>query len=122
MTKLVLIFALILSPLASSQTTRWTKRNSADYTVNIHVAASRIGIDCDSASCKNAQILSVLIDGIKYELQSETYFPKGIVALGDYKAALIGDKAKPTREFTRTYDLMFPDKSTRTFRVIGQTE
>jgi len=53
---------------------------------------------------------------------SETVLPKGVVALGDYKARLVNDKQKPTHEFTRDYDLKFPDGSTRKFSVIGQTE
>jgi len=70
---------------------------------------------------QDAQQLTILIDGVKYELESETFFPKGIVALGDYEAELIDDQ-KPTHEFTRAYDLIIPDGSTRKFRVIGQTE
>ena len=58
----------------------------------------------------------------KYELESSTFFPKGIVALGDYKAKLVSDQVKPTHEFNRTYELMFPDGSTRKFRVTGQAE
>jgi hypothetical protein len=121
MTRFALFSALMLSLSAYPQTVRWTNTNSADYTVNIHVSASRIGIDCSGSSCKSVQELTVLIDGVKYELESETFFPKGVVALGDYKAALIEDKQKPTHEFTRSYDLMFPE-TTRKFRVTGQME
>lgn len=62
------------------------------------------------------------IEGKKYQLESETFFSKGLVALGDYHAKLSDHKEKPTKEFTRSYDLMFPDGSTRTFNVIGQME
>jgi hypothetical protein len=99
---------------------------SADYNLTIHVSQTRIGSDCSvsqgDSSCKSAQQLSVLVDGAKYELESETFFPKGIVALGDYKARLIKDQQKPTHEFNRAYELMFPDGSTRKFRVTGQVE
>ena len=100
---------------------------AADYTVGVHVTASRIGSDCGevskgSSSCRATQVLDVLIDGSKYELRSETILAKGVVALGDYKAKLVSDKQKPTHEFTREYDLMFPDGSTRKFSVIGQME
>ncbi|MHB1937863.1 MAG: hypothetical protein ACYCOR_14920 [Acidobacteriaceae bacterium] len=39
-----------------------------------------------------------------------------------HKARLIKDKQKPTHEFNRSYELMFPDGSTRKFRVTGQVE
>ena len=68
------------------------------------------------------QQISVLIDGAKYEMESVTNLPKGIVALGDYKAKLVKDQQKPTHEFNRTYELMFPDGSTRQFVVTGQME
>ena len=101
-------------------------QKSSDYAIKVHVSASRIGYDCGvtkgESSCKSVQQVTVMIDGAKYELQSQTYFPKGIVALGDYQAKLVSDEQKPTHEFTRTYDLMFPDGSTRKFHVIGQTE
>jgi hypothetical protein len=100
---------------------------AAGYTVGVHVTASRIANDCGnvnkgSSSCRATQILEAVIDGGKYQLRSETILPKGVVALGDYKAKLVSDKQKPTREFTREYDLMFPDGSTRKFSVIGQME
>lgn len=100
---------------------------SADYSIKVHVTASRIGTDCGSVTngnsgCKSVQQISAMVDGVKYEMESETFFPKGIVALGDYEAKLVDDQQKPTREFSRSYDLMFPDGSTRKFRVIGQTE
>jgi hypothetical protein len=90
---------------------------SADYNINIHVSESRIG-----TGRANVQELSVLVDGAKYEMESLTNLPKGIVALGDYKAKLVKDQQKPTHEFNRTYELMFPDGSTREFMVTGQIE
>jgi|SRR6185437_12049369 len=112
-----------LSLLMASLLT-YAQPKDSGYTVTIHVSASRIAADCGvfsgDSSCKTAQQLTVLIDGAKYEIESETFFPKGIVALGDYKAKLIEDQQKPTHEFSRAYELMFPDGSTRKFRVIGQ--
>jgi hypothetical protein len=100
---------------------------AADYTTGVHVTASRIGSDCGevskgTSSCRATQMLEAAVDGKKYELRSETILQKGVVALGDYKAKLVSDKQKPTHEFTREYDLMFPDGSTRKFSVIGQME
>ena len=119
MTKTVLALSLLFSlPL-------FAQSPSADYNLNIHVSESRIGTVCGpvfNTSCDSLQELSVLIDGAKYELESKTVLTKGIVALGDYKAKLVKDQQKPTHEFNRTYELMFPDGSTRQFIVTGQVE
>jgi hypothetical protein len=114
---LLLIFAAPL--LAFSQ-------SKADYTIPVHVLESHIGLSCDTnkgtSTCKSTQVLTAQVEGKKYQLQSETFFSKGLVALGDYSAKLGDHKEKPTGEFTRSYSLMFPDGSTRTFNVIGQSE
>lgn len=120
MTKTILALTLLFSlPLFAASP-------AADYNLTIHVSETRIGTDCGVAvgnsTCKSVQLLSALVDGAKYELESETFFPKGIVALGDYKARLIPGQEKPTHELNRSYELMFPDGSTRKFRVIGQVE
>lgn len=100
---------------------------AADYPVSVHVTTSRMGKDCGevtkgSSGCKVTQVLDVVIDGTKYELQAETLLAKGVVALGDYKARLVSDKKKPTNEIMRQYELQFPDRSTRKFEVIGVME
>jgi hypothetical protein len=121
MTKTILTLTLLFSlPLFANSP-------SADYNITIHVSESRIGTVCSrvnkgDSNCDSAQRILGLIDGAKYELESKTVFPKGIVALGDYKAKLIKDQQKPTHEFNRTYSLMFPDGSTRDFVVTGQVE
>lgn len=98
-------------------------QSKQDYPITIHITASYIGESCDvGTSCKPKQILDVVIAGKKYELQSLTYFPKGVVPLGDYPAKLHENRVKPTGEFWRSYDLMFPNGSTRIFKVIGVME
>lgn len=121
MTKTILALSLLFSlPLFAASP-------SADYNITIHVSESRIGTDCGSvikgdSFCKSVQKLSVMIDGAKYELEAETRTPKGIIAIGDYKAKLVKDQQKPTHEFSRIYELMFPDGTTRQFTVTGQIE
>lgn len=116
---LLFVSAMVLASPANAQKT-------SDYAIKVHVSASHIGYTCGvlngDSSCKSVQQVTAIIDGAKYELQSETFFPKGIVALGDYQAKLVSDEQKLTHEFTRTYELMFPDGSTRKFRVIGAME
>ncbi len=101
-------------------------QSKAGYTIPVHVMETHIGLSCTTtkgtSSCKSTQVLTAQVEDKKYELESETFFSKGLVALGDYQAKLGDHKEKPTGEFTRSYNLMFPDGSTRTFNVIGQIE
>lgn len=111
--KITLAVLLALSAFA------WAKENPnlADYTINVHVSASRTA----SGGVHNAwQRLNVLIDGKKYELESG--FPNELLALGDYKARLIKDEHPTTYDSFQVYEFLFPDQKTRKFTVVGQTE
>jgi hypothetical protein len=92
--------------------------------VTVHVVASRNGSSCDvtHGDTSHTQQLTVLVDGRKYELESERPVDKAVVALGDYQAKLVADDQKPTREITRSYELVFPDRSTRKFKVVAAIE
>lgn len=91
--------------------------NPAEYTVNIHVSASRMVPEHGA----RFQGLNVVIDGKKYELESE-YASNVLLALGDYKAKLVKDEHKVTYESYQVYEFLFPDQRTRKFIVVGQTE
>jgi hypothetical protein len=62
-------------------------QSKADYTIPVH--ESRIGLSCNTtkgtSSCKSTQVQTAQVEGKKYELESETFFSKGLVALGDYQ-------------------------------------
>ncbi len=120
MLKLLLSLLLFAPPLLAFA------QSKADFTLSLHVSESHLGLSCNTnkgtSSCKSTQVLTAKVEGKKYQLESETFLPKGLVALGDYSAKLSDHKEKGTGEFTRSYDLMFPDGSTRTFNVIGQVE
>jgi hypothetical protein len=45
-----------------------------------------------------------------------------LLALGDYKAKLVKDEHKTTYGSNQVYEFLFPDKKTRQFTVVGQTE
>lgn len=60
-----------------------------------------------------------VIDGKKYELQSELAIGK-VVALGNYKAKLITNR-KSAYESLQVYEFLMPDK-TRQYEVVGQSE
>jgi hypothetical protein len=88
--------------------------NPSEYTVNIHVSSSSIADG-------GRQQLSVVIEGKNYTLESEIS-PYLLLALGDYKAKLVKDEHKTTYDSAQIYEFMFPDKKTRRFTVIGQSE
>jgi len=121
MSKLFFLLLLAFPGALQAQT------NSAGYNVTIHVTQTRVAVGfgdgtLGASSLRIEQRLTAKVGGSTYELTSDTALPKGVVALGDYKAKLVKDETKPTNEFMKTYDLMFPDGSTRKFQVTGQME
>jgi hypothetical protein len=95
----------------------WPNPTPADYTINIHVNASRSVIERD---INPWQELSVVIDGRKYELKG--YGEGVLLALGDYKAKLVKDEHKGTYDSLQVYEFLFSDRRTRKFSVVGQAE
>lgn len=87
--------------------------NPAEYTVSVHVSSSTIAA--------SRQDLSVVIEGKNYNLESELT-PSTLLALGDYKAKLVRDEHKTSYDSLQIYEFLFPDKKTRRFVVIGQSE
>jgi hypothetical protein len=84
--------------------------NPADYTINVHVSASRV---------KNAGItLTAIVDGKKSELLGNG----ALLIPGDYKAKLIRNDHKNAYEIYQVYEFLFPDKKTRTYTLIGIME
>ncbi len=94
--------------------------NPAEFTVNVHVAASRVAIEMRIGSDVQYQVLNVVIDGKKYELKCRSM--NGVLALGDYKAKLIKDEHKTAYDSSQVYEFLLPDKKLRQFEVTGQTE
>ena len=89
--------------------------NPAEYTTNLHVSSSRID------NKYGGQALSVIIDGKKCELLSES--PIGqLLGLGDYRARLVKDEHKTAYDSLRVYEFLFPDQKTRKFDLVWQTE
>ena len=86
--------------------------NSAEYTINVHVNSSSI-------DRHGTQLLNVVIDGKKYELQSELAIGR-LLALGDYKAKLVTNR-QSAYEVLRVYEFLLPDK-TRRYEVVAQAE
>lgn len=93
--------------------------NPDEYTVNVHVTTSRTLIE--GSSLARQQKLNVVIDGKKYELESDIS-PNWLLALGDYKAKLVKDEHRGKYDSIQIYEFLFPDNKTRQFRVVGQSE
>ncbi len=132
--KKVLIAILMLTPALSWAATK-PAPNPADYTVTVHVQSSQLTIGCfgppsDCSAGHQVQHLAVVVDGKKYELESE--FENYLLRVGDYKARIY---AAPTNrpgfekndtpnayEYRRNYEFLFPDGQTRVYMVMGESE
>ena len=113
--KKITIVILLLSVFA----TAGPNPNPAQYTVKVHVSTSHMVVE--GTSIARRQKLNVVIDGKKFELESEIS-PNALLALGDYKAKLVKDEHRGGYDSDQVYELIFPDGKARQFRVIGQSE
>ena len=100
----------------------WAAPNPDGYSINTHFVSSySFTVPGNGGSAAPFQRLSVLIEGKKYEL-SALASRGGLLALGDYKGRLVRDEHKTTYESEQEYEFLFPDKTTKKFYVIGQSE
>lgn len=87
-----------------------------DYNIVVHVTSSYYVPYNGNVE----QWLDVVIDGKKFKLSDSA---NGyVLAPGDYKARLIRDDHKTPYESYRMYEFLFPDKKTRKFHLVGQSE
>jgi hypothetical protein len=122
--KKVLFALLFLTPALA-----WAEKPApkpADYTISVHVQASRLTTDCGdvtggSSICWWLQRLTVLIDGKKYELDSNIK-TADLLRVGDYKAKLLKEETKRPYEYMRNYEFLFSDGTTRVYSLAGETE
>jgi hypothetical protein len=108
---------------------RWPAQGLDDYPVVVHVSSSHWVIEPSISGFgpQAVQKLNVVINGRKYELETptkEANFQAGVTLLapGDYKAALIRDVHTTAYESSQAYLLLFPDKKTTRFIVVGLSE
>jgi hypothetical protein len=116
--KNITLFALLF--LSSALLWAGTGTNPADYTVNVHVGASRM-VHYEEKSVAYSQVLNIVIDGKKYELESYGAV-NALLAVGDYKAKLVRNDRHGTYDSFRVSEFLFPDQKTRKFIVVGQAE
>lgn len=97
-----------------------TPAKQPEYNVNVHVTASRTVKHSESSP--RYQYLNVTIDGRKYELESVLGID-GLLTVGDYKARLSTDEHKHGgSDFLQLYEFQLPDKWTREFLLVRQSE
>jgi hypothetical protein len=87
------------------------------YSTDVHVTSSHFALIRGGG-----QYVNVIIDGKKYELDGGVTDGGFLLALGDYKAKLVKDEHKTSYESDQVYEFLFPDKKTRKFFVVGQSE
>jgi hypothetical protein len=119
--KIALFAIFLLAPVLALA----DKPNPADYTIAVHVQSSRFVDQCSSddkgSMCFMILSLSVLIDGKKVELDDQSP-SKEVIVPGDYKARILKEDTSHSYEYSRTYELLFPDGATRKYNVVGESE
>jgi len=110
MKKIALTVVLLLSVFA------WAEPNPSDYPISVHVNSAQV-LSVSGAFGKGLviQSLHVEINGKKFVLEAETHGGHALLAL-------VEDKHTSTYESSQTYELLFPDKTTKKFIVTGQCE
>jgi len=116
-----LFAVLLLVPAAS-----WAKPKPEDYTIAVHVQASHLINECRGSSslirCSFKLHLDVVIDGKKFDLNSKDDLEL-VLRRGDYKAKVVGtDSPQSSVDSNLEYEFLFPDGTTRKYRVVGETE
>jgi hypothetical protein len=102
--------------------------NPDEYSINVHVTSSHWVMEPAIGTGPEAfQMLNVVIDGKKYELEAPTLNANlqagvALLALGNYKAKLVQDKHKTAYESSQVYEFLFSDNTTRKFTVVGRIE
>jgi len=111
---LAVILAITTTTFAFSE----KPRDSADYTVDVHVQSSRIITVCDQG-CTTEQHLIVLIGTKKFDLK-ELGYQMNLIRVGNYKAKIVKDETPAPYEYRRVYEILFPDGKVSSFEVVGE--
>lgn len=93
-----------------------------NYSIVVHVTASRIGVESWGDSVRSVQKLNATIDGKKYELEHSQLRGVSLLRVGDYRAKLIEQNNTNSYELNQTYEFKFADGTTRKFEVVGTEE
>src|SRR5262249_15535562 len=106
----------------------WAAPKPDEYSINVHVSSSHwVMSPTVLVGPEPVLRINVNIAGKKYKLEAPTKKSNlevgvTLVAPGDYNAKLVQDQHKTAYESSQAYEFLFPDKKTRKFIVVGQTE
>jgi len=115
MKKVLIAMLFMLPALACAE--KKPVQNTRDYTIAVHVQSSY----SNKESIPYYQQINVIIGGKHYEL--EAIVPYGnVLPVGDYMARITLDKINPDHEYSRQYELLFSDGTTRKYTVVGESE
>lgn len=95
---------------------------SDNYSIVVHVTASRIGVESWGDNVRFVQRLSATIDGKKYELEHSQLRGVSLLRVGDYRAKLIEQNNSSSYELNQVYEFKFADGKIRQFEVVGTAE
>jgi hypothetical protein len=89
------------------------KPNPADYTIKMHISASRLRTECANDLCRNILYADTILNGKKIELLGvAVIFQKTLelIVPGDYPAKLLKNiHNSDSTLFNQEYDLQLPD-------------
>ena len=112
--KTIAFLFLLLSATAFAQS------KTDDYSVIVHVAASRIAA---TPQGHFSQRLKATIDGKKYELEYVKQFGGvSLLRIGDYRARLIDNPVSNSYELNQVCEFKLAYGKTRKFEVVGMEE
>ena len=116
----VVVLALGCSLGAQAQKARYsssgTSADEYNYPLMVHVVGSRLE---GSAAAPSELHLNVVIDGQKLELATDA---GALLHAGDYRARMVVNDEKKSGWFSRSYELLFSDRTHIVFRVVAESE
>lgn len=102
------------------------KPNPADYTIKLHISASRIKTECGDGLCRDILYADTILNGKKLELSGIAVILQKTAVLivpGDYPAKLLKDiHNSDSTLFNQEYDLLFSDNIVWHCYTTGVTE
>jgi hypothetical protein len=109
---------------AGAQKARYSSSGvSADeynYPLMVHVVGSRLeSFPAGGGLTTSVLHLNVVVDGQKLELATDA---GALLHPGDYRARMVVNDEKKSGWFSRSYELLFGDRTHVVFRVVGETE
>lgn len=117
MKKLVLLLLLVPSAVLFAE----KQLNPVDFALKVHVISSATQIVLEDKSTFFAQVLQTTVNGQAEELTVYSRNEQGLLALGDYHARVHSKPHSPRAanayDIYRSYDLLLPDGTTRTYDV-----